>query len=190
MRTPNGAALALLARMATGERIGWAQLVQMDLSTTLRLTTAGRDVTWDGNTYLRGGMGTIEAIEDGVGDLQGLRFVLPGIRSSDLVIALTEPVEGKRVRVWDAIVDPDTGQVADAALAWSGTLNVPDLADGPSAVISVTAEHRGILAVRPKPRRYTDAEQQRRYPGDTSLNFDPATDAAPLAWPKASFFKK
>ena len=190
MRTPNAGALALLARIAAGERIPWVQLVEMQLDPVLRLTTAGRDVTWGGNTFLRGGMGSIEAIEDGVGELQGLRFTLPGIRSTDLQIALTAAVEGKTVKVWDALVNPDDGQVADAVLAWAGTLNVPDLSDGSTAVISVSAEHRGLTAVRPKPRRYTDAEQRRRYPGDTSLHFDPATDAAPLAWPRASFFRK
>ena len=45
-------------------------------------------------------------------------------------------------------------------------------------------------ALRAKPSRYTNDEQQRRYTGDTSLDIDPATDAAPVAWPAASFFKQ
>ena len=50
MRTLNAAGLALLARIAAGERIGWVQLIELQLSTTLRLTTAGHDVPWDGFT--------------------------------------------------------------------------------------------------------------------------------------------
>ena len=87
-------------------------------------------------------------------------------------------------------MDPDTAVVADAPFAWAGVLEVPAIEDGPTATIAVTAEHRGAVAVRVKPSRYTSDEQQRLYSGDTSLNFDPATDAAPLAWPAASYFKK
>lgn len=191
MRTPNAAALALLDRIATGERVGWVQLVRMDMTPTpLLVTTAGRDITWGADTYIRGGLGSVEPIDDTGGELQGLSLTLPGVLPEHLAFVLNAQIEGVRVRVWDALVDPDTGAVADASLAWSGTLNVPGISDGPTAVVNVTAEHRGMLALRPKPRRYADAEQRRRYPLDTSLDFDPATDAAPLAWPKASFFKQ
>jgi len=190
MRTLNAAGLALLARIAAGERIGWVQLIELQLSTTLRLTTAGHDVPWDGFTWTRASVGTIAAINDDANELQGLEFSLPGVPGANLSLALTEPVEGKTVRVWDALITPETGQVADAVLAWAGTLNVPSITYGPEALVSCTAEHRGVQAVRAKPSRYTNDEQQRISPGDTSLYFDPATDAAPLAWPKASFFRQ
>jgi hypothetical protein len=190
MRTLSPAGEAVLARILAGERAPWIQFVQMDLSEPLRLNTSGRAIEWEGHTWHPSGLGSIDSIRDATGELEGLSFTMPGVDQAQLAIALAEPVEGKRVRVWDALLDPDTGQVADAILAWSGTLNVPALADGPQAVMSVTAEHRGVAAVRSKPSRYTDDEQQRRYPGDTSLAFNQATDAAPLVWPKASFFRK
>jgi hypothetical protein len=55
--------------------------------------------------------------------------------------------------------------------------------------VNFTAEHRQELAAQSKPSRYTNDEQQRLFPGDTALDFDPATDAAPLVWPAASYFK-
>ncbi len=190
MRVLSPEAQALLERLAAGEQIPWVQLIELQLSSTVRLTTAGLDVQWSGHTWLRSGAGIIEPIEDVSGELQGLRLTMPGVDGSQLALALAEPVEGRRVRVWDALLNPSTGAVADPVLAWAGTLNVPDFSDGATATITVTAEHRGLQAVRPKPRRYSAEEQLRRYPGDTSLQFDPATDAAPLAWPKASFFRK
>jgi hypothetical protein len=45
------------------------------------------------------------------------------------------------------------------------------------------------VALRPRVTRYTNNEQQRLYPGDTSLDVDPLTDAASLVWPAASYFK-
>jgi len=190
MRVLNLAAQALLARIAAGEQIPWVQLIELSLSETVRFTTAGRNVAWGGFDWIRSGLGQVEPIEDTSGELQGLRFTMPGVDGTQIGLALGEPVEGRGVRVWDALIDPDTGAVADAVLAWSGTLNVPEFSDGATATVSVTAEHRGLLAVRAKPRRYSNEEQQRRYPGDTCFDFDPNTDAAPLAWPKASFFKK
>jgi hypothetical protein len=190
MRTINGTAQALLDRIAAGEQIPVVQLVEMLFISPLRFTTAGHSIIWGGDTYTSAGMGTIDAIEDSSGDVQALQFTLPGITPEQIALALTEVVEGTTVRVYDAIVDPSTGAVADAILAWSGSLNVPSIEDGGMASVVVTAEHRGMLALRPKPSRYTDDEQQRLYTGDTSLNFDPETDAGPIAWPAASFFKK
>jgi len=191
VRTLNAAAIALLNRIGAGERVPWVQLVEMQLASgTLRLTTAGEDVDWGGNTWSRAGMGSIDPIDDGSAELPGLGFTMPGANQSDLARVLVEPVEGKTVRVYDALIDPDTHVVADTVLAWTGTLNVPAISDGPVAIVSVTAEHRGVVALRPKPRRYNNAEQQRRYPGDTCFNFDPATDSGPIAWPKATFFRR
>lgn len=190
MRTINAGALALLARIEAGEQIPMVQLVAMLFGTPLRYTTAGHQITWDGNTYEPAGLGGIESIEDSTGDVQALQFSLPGISEEQIALALTETVEGTTVHVYDALIDPDTGVVEDAILAWSGTLNVPSIEDGATATVIVTAEHRGMSALRPKPSRYTNDEQQRLYPGDTSLDIDPATDAGPIAWPTASFFRQ
>ncbi len=190
MRTINPAATALLASIAAGEQVPLVQLVRLDLDETIYLTTAGHAISWDGQTWVSGGLGTLEPIEDAEGDVMALQFSLPGVSAEQIAIALTAAVEGKTVRVYDALVDPLTGVVADAVLAWTGTLNVPGLDDGGTATVVVTAEHRGMAALRPKPSRYTNDEQQRRYPGDTSLDIDPATDAGPVAWPAASFFKQ
>jgi hypothetical protein len=190
MRTFNAAALALLARIAAGERIPWVQLVELQLSSTVYLTTAGESVDWNGHTWLSASALRIDPIEDGSAELPGLSFTLPGVQQADLALVLTEPVEGKTVRVYDALVDPATRVVADAIFAWGGTLNVPSIGYGPIASVTATAEHRGIVALRPKPRRYNNDDQQRRFPGDTCFNFDPGTDTGPIAWPKASYFRQ
>lgn len=190
MRTVSVDAQALLDRIADGEQIPVVQLVEMEFPTTLRFTTAGRDITWDGNTWTSAGMGTIDAIEDEQGQVAALQFTLPGVTEEQIAIALGDDVDGTTVRVYDALVDPDDGTVADAVLAWAGTLNVPGIEDGATASIVITAEHRGLTALRPKPRRYTNDEQQRLYPGDTSLDIDPATDAGPVVWPAASYYRQ
>ena len=190
MRTLNVAGQALMARVLAGEQLPLVQLVRIEFAEVVYLTTAGCAIEWDGHSWLPAGLGTVEAIEDNAAEMQPLQFTLPGLTPDQIAVALDPGTEGRSVRVYDALIDPDTGACADAVLAWAGTLNVPSLQDGEQADLTVTAEHRGMLALRPKPSRYTDDEQRRLYPGDTCLQFDPATDAAPMVWPAASYFRK
>lgn len=189
MRSLNAEALALLSRTLAGEQVPMVQLIELQLTETLRLTTAGLPLEWGGYTWQPLGV-SISPVDDDVSEFTNLTFSLPAISSDQLALALTEDIEGKVVRLWDALVNPDTGVVAMAVPAWSGAMDVPSIQDGPEASIAVNAEHRGALAVRVKPTRYTNDEQRRLYPGDTSLQFDPATDAAPMVWPAASYFKR
>jgi hypothetical protein len=189
VRTLNSDALALLSRAQAGERIAMAQLLELQLTATQYLTTSGHSLTWNGHTWVATGM-LLEPITDTATEWSGITIVLPGVTEAQLALALSEPVEGKVCKVYDALVDPTTGAVVDAVLAWSGTLSVASLEDGPKATVSISAEHRATLAFRVKASRYTNDEQQRLHPGDTCLDYDPQTDAAPIAWPAASFFRQ
>lgn len=187
MRTVNAPAQALLARLQGGEPIPVVQLLRVELDPVLYLTTAGVPLVWDGRTWQPAGL-AVQPIEAQVGEFSALEFVLPAVTEDQLALVLGEQVDGVLVRVFDAIVDPDSGQVADAVHAWAGTLNSPGFSDGAQAAATWTAEHRAVQAYRAKPSRYTDDAQQRLYPGDTSMAVEAETDSAALAWPAASYF--
>jgi hypothetical protein len=188
MKNLNTAGAALMARLVGGEQIPLVQLVEMQFGTgTVYLSTAGLPLTWDGHAWVGIGIG-ITAVDDGDGEFGALQFTLSGVTSEQLALALSEDVQGVVVRVYCALVDPDTGTVADAVRVWSGELDVPAIEDGPTASVSINAEHRGAIALRPKPGRYTHDAQSRLYPGDACLDFDPATDAPSVVWPAASWF--
>ena len=191
MRTVNSDALALLARIKAGERIPVVQLVELRFDTVLYLTTAGRELVWGGHTWSPAGLGPIEAIEGSATEMPDVRLTLPAVSDAQKAVALEPGIEGVVCVIYDALVDPVTAVVEDAVQAWKGSLSVPTMVDGDGgAALSVTAEHRGMYALRAKPSRYTNDEQQRLHPGDECFDFDPETDAAPLAWPAASFFKQ
>jgi hypothetical protein len=188
-RTLNTAGAALLARLQAGEQIPVVQLVQVDLSTTLYYACCGVPLVWAGQTWTPADIG-ISAVEDSATDMPNLTLTLPGVSSAQIAFAFDPALDGAPVHVYDALVDPATGVVADAIAAWSGELDIPGWQDGPEATVTFQAEHRGMIAARVKPSRYTNEEQQRLHPGDTSLDFDPATDATAIVWPAASFFKQ
>ena len=82
MRTLNADALALLARIEAGERIPVVQLVQLVLTETIYLTTAGRAISWGGHSWLPAGLGAIEPIEDVGGIYDDTATVLDNLESS------------------------------------------------------------------------------------------------------------
>lgn len=187
MRTLSGAGTAALNSTA----LGMVLLVQMDLSTTIRLATCGQDIDWGGNTWLGGRMVGVDPIRAQGGEVQGLKFTLDGVPSEMLALALAEQVQGKACSVRTALMDSETHQILDVIMAWSGTLDQMPISHGTeSSTVSVTAEHRGITFARPRPLRYTDTDQQRLFPGDKSMEFVVSQANHLDIWPAAAFFKQ
>ena len=188
MRTLNAGALALQARAVAGEMIPVVPLVHFDLTVPQYWAVCGIPLVWDSQTWEPLEIAVSE-IRDDASEHAGLRFTLPGVTESQLALAVSGGVEGEACAVYLAWVDPDTGVVEDAVQVWAGVLDVAGWQDGPTAVVHFSAEHKGSVALRPRISRYTNDEQERLNPGDTSLDVDPLTDAAPLVWPAASYFK-
>lgn len=187
MKTLNTAGQALYDRLLAGEQIPLVPLVFFDLTVPQRWAVCGVPLVWDGNTYAARDIG-VERIEHDTQSMPGLRFMLPGASESELALAFDD-VEGSAVELYAALVDPDTGVVADVIDLWAGSLDVPGWEDGPTATVIFSAEHRGTTALRQRVSRYTNDEQLRLYSGDTSLDVDPGTDKAPVVWPNASYFR-
>ena len=170
-----------------------AVLVEMDLASgALYLNTAGIDMVIGGVTYYgTKGLGRIDTVEDTPAEMKALNFELSGAPASAIALALTEPVQGKAVRIKVAIFDPATYQPLQTDLRWSGQLDAIGISDGqPTAVLSVTAEHGGIDLVRPANSLFSDAEQQRLNPGDTSLQYMADQVDVKVVWPSAAYFRK
>lgn len=186
MRTLTAPAAATL-----GNRLALAQLVEMDLTAQLLMTTARENIDWSSKTYIGGKQTAIAAIQDQGGAIQGLSFQISGVLNDTLAIALAEPIQGKAVRVYTCLMDADTQAILDVVLAWAGTLDQMPINQGAStSTITVTAEHRGLTFARPKGVRYSDGDQQALYPGDLSLTFLVSQATHQDVWPAASYFAR
>lgn len=188
MRSVNAAAQALRTRARNGEQIPVVPLVYFGLAVPQRWAICGVPLVWGGHTWAPLDIAASEVADDAL-QPAGLKFTLPAVSDSQIALAIAGDVDGKPVTVHLAWVDPDTGHVADALQVWAGELDVAGWQDGAQALAHLTAEHRAALAMRQRASRYTNDEQQRLHPGDTALNVDPMTDAAPLVWPAAAYFR-
>src|SRR5574341_201255 len=188
MRAINAPATAVL----NGSVCPLIMLVEMLLSTPVRLNNTPNNIEYGGNTYTgAGSLGAVEEVDDSPGEFKSLRFVLSGVPSDTIAIARSESIRNKAVTVSLAILDPDTHAVLDAPVVWTGTLDRMPIEEGDgTATISVIAEHRGNTFARPKPLRYTDTDQQALYPGDTCLRFIPSQATHQDVWPAAAYFRQ
>jgi hypothetical protein len=184
----NAEAAALQARLLAGEKIPRVPLVHFALPVAQRWAVCGVPLVWGGFTWAPLDI-EVTGLADKATQTGALQFTLPAVTPAELALAQTD-VEGADVYVYMAWVDPATGVVADAKLRWAGQLDQPGWQDGKTAVAQFAARHVSELALAQRPTRYTNDEQLRLYPGDTSLNVDPLTDAPALVWPAASYFKQ
>ena len=179
------------ASAALGNRLALAQLVEMDLTAPLLVTTARESIDWAGKTYIGGRQTAIASIQDQGGAIQGLSFQISGVSNDTLAIALAEPIQGKAVRVYTCLMDADTQAILDVVLAWGGSLDQMPISQGAAtSVVTVTAEHRGITFARPKGLRYSDGDQQALFPGDLSLQFLVTMATHQDIWPSAAYFAR
>ena len=167
-------------------------LVEMELTSPLYVCSAGIDITVSGNTYLGvGGLGMIDAVQDSPSEIKPLSFKLSGVPSANIALALTEPVQGKMVRIKSLLLDPSTYQPYTPRLRWQGRGDVLAIADGPdTATLNFQAEHGAIDLLRGSPSYWSDTEQRRLFSSDPSLQYLVDQVEQRAVWPAASFFKK
>lgn len=169
-----------------------APLVFMDLSEPVRLTPGTMSLEYAGDLYRAlGDLGRISEVEDKQRESGSITFELSGVRNEMLSIALDEPITDRLVQVRLAVLSPTLYQVVSAPLIWSGRLSQMAIKLGKqTSVITVSAQHRGASARRPKPLRYTDVDQRSLFPTDTSLRFVQSQNNHQDVWPAKAYFEK
>lgn len=160
-------------------------LVEMGFTPVLRMATSAVDIVWSGNTYLRtGNLGAVEVIRDSAGDAQALQFSLSGVPSENIALALGTSARNKSCTIRLAILNASTHAIEDVSTV--GIYQLDQLAIAGST-ISVTAVPLARVFARPKPLRYTDADQQKISAGDRALEMIVSEANGEIVWPAASW---
>jgi hypothetical protein len=186
-RDINSAATAVIV----GGKLASAVFVEMLLDTPIYFSNANVSIDYGGHTWLGVQQLQVESITEGAQQAEQMRFTLPAVPNEYLALALSTNIRGKSVSVYLGILDPDSHAVLQMVPLWGGQLDQMPIGYGPdNAAISVTAEHRAVAYARPKPLRYTDADQRRLYPGDRCLEFLINQSQKEDTWPSAAWFRR
>ncbi len=152
-------------------------LVELDYpSGFVRVNGTDRTVPFDSGTgeedFLGvGRLGTIGLISEGSSlQAQGVELTLTGIQPANITLAF-QNAQGRSGKVWVGFLDSNYVLVADPISVFSGLIDNSAIDIGSEATVTVTIESRLINWERTKTRRYTNEDQQQRFPGDKFLEF-------------------
>lgn len=178
-----------VATAIVGSVVKYAFFAQFEFASgTVRLWSGAGSKSWNSSSWSGAGdFGGITPVDESTDvSASGLAFRLSGIPGTSLALALGENYRGKPCKLWLAILDDDD-DVVDAYQVFAGRMDVMKIDDGGDAgTISVQAENCLVDLQRPRLLRYTDAEQQRLFPGDLGLQFVAKLAERPLYWGVAS----
>jgi hypothetical protein len=151
----------------------------------VRVCSGVGTITWGGNDWL--GVGTF-------GDVSGLTesaelqrktvtYTLRGVPNDLVSIVLDDNYQGRPDKVYLGFYNRTTYQlIATPELLHAGLMDVSKISEGKTCTITVTSESRIASWSRPVVRRYTDTEQQRRFPGDKGLEFISQAAEKEIVW--------
>lgn len=188
MRSLSAPAIAVLS----GSVVPLAVLVEMGFTPAIRLCSGSVAVQFGADIYFgTGTLGAVQSVRDEIQSTAALQFSLSGVPSESIALALGEDVRGKTCTVRLAVLAPVTQAVLDAQAIFTGTLDQMPITQGQdTCTIGVVAIHRGDTYRRPKPLRYTPGDQEKLYPGDTSMRYVLSQSQVQDVWPSASFFRQ
>jgi len=115
-------------------------------------------------------LGISEASEASDLSAEGITITLSGLDTSVLAAILNENYKLQPCAIYVGALDENNEVVSDLYQTFSGridTINIQE--DSEKVHLVINAESRLIDLNRPRTRKLTDAEQQSRYPNDTSL---------------------
>ncbi len=108
---------------------------------------------------------------------------LQGGSGEHIAQALAEPVLNRVVSVSLVELTEDLGVVGDPITLFIGRADAPRLKDdGRSASYTLTIESRLVDLKRPRESRYTNDDQQRRFPGDRGLEHVSSLQDLDIPW--------
>lgn len=141
----------------------------------VRVWTGVGDITTLGRTF--NGFGDLTGIspveETGEISPRSLTLTLSGVPSTIIGAVISEHYRGRPGRVWLGFMDTAWASLlAPPDLIFAGRMDVCTIDDaGPTCSVSVGLESRLVDLRRPRTRRYSHEELQRRFPGDDGLQF-------------------
>lgn len=148
------------------------------------VNSSDRNLTYAGNVYLGvGTLGAISAIQESSSlQASGIKLTMSGIPQSYVTLVLDQDYQGRTVTIYQGFLNDSYALIANPILQWTGSIDQMGITLSETATVSLTAENQLIRWETPNVRRYTDADQQARFPGDLGLQFVAQTVEKEILW--------
>lgn len=159
---------------------------EAEFTGTLYLWSHLGTISWNSHTWT--GIGDLLTISpvDETSELKaaGLALRLSGIDQTFLDLAIGGLHHGKSGRIYLGLLDDNGGLIDSPRIFFRGKLDSVeiDYKEPMAPVINFNYETELIDLERSRNWRYTDAHQQLRYPGDTSLRHVESLQDRQLSW--------
>lgn len=155
-------------------------------SGTVRMWTGFGSIDYNGELFTGGGnlIGVEPIVETQDLEATGLKFSLSGVPTTLISLALAERYQGRPVKLYLATVSAGDSPIEISLYQiFAGVMDVMDFtADAEKSSIVVACENIATQAKRINEARYTDEEQQRRYPGDKFFEFTAELQDKEIVW--------
>lgn len=146
-------------------------------STPYTLTIAGQQSLGVGKF---GGIAPVE--ENAELTAYQMALILWGIPLDLIGVALTEHYQGRAARIYFGALDASHVVIASPILIFAGRMDTMKIDLGEQATIALTVENRAADWARARVRRYTNEDQQARFPGDRIFEYVPKMQDITIKW--------
>jgi hypothetical protein len=132
------------------------------------------DITFSGDTYT--GVGTLGQVSpaEEVSDLSQtqINLTLSGLPNTLVSVLFNEQYQGRLATIYLGYLDLTTRQLVDTpTIIYRGILDTADFDQGSTFAITLAVGSRFAAWSTPRVRRYNNADQQNRFPGDKGMQF-------------------
>lgn len=164
--------------------------VEVLFDTPLRFTSFYASKTVGGLEYFGlGNLGSVSAVSEGTDmDPQELSITIAGVSQTSLAGALTEPYINRPAKVMVGMLDDNDQLLSDPFNYFVGKVDEIKVNYSKQGSIEIIVRDRLADWGRPRIERYTNADQQAKYPGDKALEFVSQVAEKEIIWPKSSYF--
>lgn len=161
----------------------WFVKLEFDFGNVCLHTQLGT-ISFDGDDYTGsgdiGGIGQIE--EDSELARSPLTLTLRGLPLDIVSIILGEYYQGRKATLYQGYLDGDMQLVDDPVIIYRGRMDTASTDQGETLGVTLSIESRFASWERPNVRRYNNADQQSRYPGDRGLEFVERSAEKQIFW--------
>ncbi|WP_291295809.1 hypothetical protein [Elioraea sp.] len=163
-----------------------AILVELDFASgPMRLWSGLGDLVWAGRTFT--GAGDLA----GVGEITfttdqratGFDLTLSGVPNEMIAIANADTWKRRAAAVWMVVFDNARANIIGEPISLGAArMDTLTHSRGTTASFRLTIETEQLAQRRPRPRRYTDRDQQQAFPGDRAFEFVPSLKGRRIKW--------